>query len=208
MRYNIFFIIILACLLLGQAQAQMIVNSWRDPDAAVHSPGIHKIVVAALIRNPSVRKDVEDYMVSLSPVKAVQSYRLTVAAPLTDSPALYKKMLCKLGFDGIVLLRQTSENVGRHYMPGPFPVYYQSWETFWQWGWKNSHLYPTYRSASAYLGISRPLVIQVAMYSMNPDKLVWSAGSNITSPGVRFAVFRDICDDAYIQMECDGLLNW
>ncbi len=39
-----------------------IVNSWRDPDVTVHADSLNKFVVAALLKNPAIRRQVEDEM--------------------------------------------------------------------------------------------------------------------------------------------------
>jgi len=52
-----------------------IVDSWRDPDVAVDTAGIHQFVVAALMKNQTVRRQVEDEIAAQFPGKAVQSYK-------------------------------------------------------------------------------------------------------------------------------------
>lgn len=57
----------------GYAQS-LIINHWHDPNTTIQNPGIHKIVVAALIYDQGVRREVEDYMITLYPGVATQSY--------------------------------------------------------------------------------------------------------------------------------------
>ena len=55
------------CSLFACTSPSQIVSSWKDPNTSIKTPATHKIVVAALIYDQGVRRQVEDYMASLYP---------------------------------------------------------------------------------------------------------------------------------------------
>src|SRR5664279_3162573 len=117
----------------GLAQTQ-IVNSWRDPNTTIQNPGYHKIVVAALLNDQGVRRQVEDYMVTLYPGAATQSYLVMGDSLITNENAVSQKLKAG-GFDGIVIMKQVDENTTQQYIPGRMPSTYNTWGGYWGYGW-------------------------------------------------------------------------
>src|SRR6516162_8733172 len=110
MKKNIFFIpafFILATLFEGCGPSTQIVNSWRDPEVVVHTNELHKFVVAALLKNESVRRATEDKMASFNPGKAIPSYQIFGTTVIKESDEYYMNKLKQEGYDGIVILRLT-----------------------------------------------------------------------------------------------------
>src|SRR5450432_2379969 len=104
-----------------------ITNSWRDPSVTITDPGIHKIVVAALIYDQGVRHQVEDYMSSLYPGLATPSYQIMGGDSLLSSETIMTQRLKDGGYDGIVIMKQVAMNATHTYVPGQFPSYYNTW---------------------------------------------------------------------------------
>ena len=106
----------------------IIENSWRDPGVTIQNPSVHKIVVAALLTDQGVRRQVEDYMVSLYPGHAVQSYLVIGADSIpANEDAYYAQKLSANGFDGMVIMKQINATTTQHYVPGQAPTYYNTW---------------------------------------------------------------------------------
>ena len=70
-----------------------ITSSWKDPNTSIQNPDLHKIVVAALIYDQGVRRQVEDYMASLYPGTATQSYLILGGDSLINNENEYSQKL-------------------------------------------------------------------------------------------------------------------
>ena len=128
-------LVLLVAGLFGCAAPTQIIDSWRDPNTTIKDPAVHKIVVAALIWDQGVRRQVEDYMASLYPGKATQSYLMFGTDSLLRNEESYNQKLKSEGYDGIVIMRQTNVNVNQHYVPGQGPAFYHAWGGYWGRGW-------------------------------------------------------------------------
>jgi hypothetical protein len=189
------------------AQSQ-IINSWRDPGTSIQNPGFHKIVVAALIYNQDWRHQVEDYMVTLYPGSAVQSYVLMGDSVVTDESAKSQQFKSE-GYDGIVILKQTDENTTQQYIPGHAPAVYNSWAGYWGWnGWGGprwvTHVVP---GTPDRVHNQWNWYVQVNVFSLLTNKLIYSANTVTTNPGGRVPLFEDVCIAVRSQMSAVGFLQ-
>jgi hypothetical protein len=190
--------------LFGCSTPSKIVNTWRDPNTTITNPGVHKIVVAALLWDQGVRRQVEDYMVSLYPGKAVQSYMLFGTDSLLRNEESYNQTLKSDGYDGIVIMRQTDVNVSQHYVPGEPGAYYHAWGGYWGRGWGTSVYYP---GTPGHVATNRVWNVQVNAYSVITDKLIWTANTRTENPGGRVPLFTDVCDAVRKQMKTEKFLE-
>jgi hypothetical protein len=185
-----------------------ITSTWRDPNVTISNPRLHKIVVAALLYDQGVRRSVEDYMSSLYPGVAVQSYLIFGDSLVKDEHGESQK-LKEQGFDGIVIMKQVADNLNQHYVPGTMPAYYTTWGGYWGYGWggpgwRSTYYYP---GTPGHMQTNRTWFVQVNAYSLISNKLVWSAETKTTNPGGRIPLFQDVCDRVHAQMKKEGFLK-
>lgn len=180
-----------------------VVNRWRDPGITSVNPNVHKIVVAALIYNQGIRRSVEDYMASLYPGTATQSYLVLGNDSLITNQAASDQMLKSQGYDGIVIMKQVDENTSHYYVPGTAPSYYSTWGGYWGNRWGTSFFTP---GTPGYYGTNRTWTVEVNVYSLDPNKIIWSATTKTTNPGGTVPLFHDVCDAVVKQMKKDGFL--
>lgn len=194
---------------VGCSSPTKIVSSWRDPDVTIKNPSMHKIVVAALIYDQGVRRQVEDYMSSLYPGVAVQSYNVLGGDSLLSNEADATQKLKVLGYDGIVIMRQVTENTTQHYVPGTYPSYYHTWGGYWGYGWGGPRWGATYYNPGSpgHFRVDRTWTVQVNAYSLDPNKLIYAANTHTTDPGGRIPLFIDVCNAVRKQMKQDNFLK-
>ena len=199
---------ILAAMVACVAPTQ-IVSSWRDPGVTIKSPASDKIVVAALIYDQAVRRQVEDYMATLYPGVASQSYTILGGDSLIRNEAATSQKLRDLGYNGIVILKQVTENTTQHYVPGQFPSYYRTWGGYWGNGWGGPRWGATFYNPGTpgHFRIDRTWTVQVNAYSLDPNKLVYAASTRTTDPGGRVPLFIDVCNAVHHQMKADKFLQ-
>jgi hypothetical protein len=194
---------LITCSFFACVSPTRIVSTWRDPNVTIRNPGIHKIVVAALLNDQSVRRQIEDYMVTLYPGSATQSYLVLGNDSLMGNENLYNQKLKGQGFDGIVIMKQVNMSVSQHYVPGMYPSYYRSWGGFWGPGWGATYYNPGW---PGYVQTNRTWSVQVNVYSLEKNNLIWAANTRTTNPGGRIPLFMDVCTAVRAKMKYEGFL--
>lgn len=176
-----------------------IVNSWRDPDVVVNTAEIHKFVVAALLKNPAVRRQVEDDMVAMFPGQAVQSYKELGVDELKENEEFYNAKLKKEGYDGIVVMSLVNVNKDTRYVPGTYPVYYRSWRGYWGYSWNGFYdpgYYTTYKTYD----------VEVNVYSLKRNKMIWTGTTSTINPP-HGELFHSVSKAVYNKMKKEGFLK-
>lgn len=206
MKRNFLFVLICISFFACTSPTQ-ITSSWRDPNVKIANPEVHKIVVAALLYDQGVRRSVEDYMSSLYPGVATQSYLIFGDSLVLDTQGETGR-LRGLGFDGIVIMKQVAENTSQHYVPGMMPSYYSTWGGYWGNGWGGPRWGTTYYNPGTpgHFQTNRTWTVQVNAYSLVSGKLVWSADTRTTNPGGRVPLFEDVCKSVRSEMKKQGFL--
>ncbi|HTB52182.1 MAG TPA: hypothetical protein VK718_05335 [Ferruginibacter sp.] len=210
MKIKIFFAtIIVSCIVASCASPTQITDSWRDPDVSIN-PRLHKIVVAALLYDQYTRREVEDYMSSIYRGEATQSYLIFGDSLVTDANGESQK-LKDLGYDGVVIMKQADKNVSQYYVPGSMPGYYSSWGGYWGYGWGGwggpRWGVAYYPGSPGYEETEKTFTVQVNVYSLTANKLVWSATTETTDPGGRVPLYVDVCRAVKAKMKHEGFLR-
>lgn len=177
-----------------------IVNSWRDPSTVIDTANIHQFVVAALLKNPTIRRQVEDDMAARFPGKAVQSYKELGDGALNEDDEMYNQKLKKDGFDGVVLMRLVDVNRSTRYVPGSNSPYYMSWGRYWRYSWTGFYDPGYYTTDKSY-------DVEVTVYSLKKDKLIWTANTTTINPASRDELFSDVSKVVLQRMQKEGFLR-
>lgn len=175
-------------------------NSWRDPDVTVDTSNIHQFVVAALLKNQTVRRQVEDEIAAQFPGKAVQSYKELGEGELKDDDAMYNQKLKNDGFDGIVMMRLVNVDKSTRYVPGAYPMYYGSWRGYWRYSWTGFY-------DPGYYTTDKTYNVEVTVYSLRRDKLVWTANTSTVNPQGRTELFSEVTRTVVDRMKKEGFLK-
>ena len=194
--------LILGCSFIALAAcgtSTQIVDSWRDPDVVVDTAKVHKFVVAALLKNPTMRRQVEDEIAAQFPGKAVQSYMELGENELKDDDAMYNQKLKADGFDGIAMMRLVDVDKSTRYVPGAYP-YYRSWRGYWRYSWTGFY-------DPGYYTTDRSFNVEVTVYSLIRDKLIWTANTTTVNPAGRGELFSDVAKAVVKKMKKEGFLQ-
>src|ERR1700710_2686034 len=136
MTMKMFYVMGVALVLLTSCSTPRIVNSWRDPSVTIDTASLNKFMVAALLKNQTVRRQVEDQMAAMVPGKAIQSYKEFGMDELKDNEEVYNQQLKAKGFDGIVMMRIASIDSSKRWVAGTYPAYYYGgWRGYWGVSW-------------------------------------------------------------------------
>lgn len=187
-------------LLLGCGPSTHIVDSWRDPAVTVDTAKVHKFVVAALLKNQTVRRQVEDDMAARYPGKAVPSYQELGDNDLQQSDQVYNEKLKADGFDGIVIMRLVNVNNTTRYVPGNNPTYFGSWRGYWRYSWGSFY-------DPGYYTTDKRYNIEVTVYSLKRDKLIWTANTTTIDPTNRVELFDEVSRVVLKRMQQEKFLQ-
>lgn len=192
----------LACLAaLGCATSQ-IETSWVEPSATPRSFEMHRVLAVALARDGAIRRSAEDAIdAALSSTPQGQtgqlsvdpSYRLLEDWELSDVGAARRKVEAA-GYDGAVLVSfvSTEQRITARttsYGGGFWGSYGSS--AVWD---------------SGYARTQTILRLQVSIYSLAEDKLLWSGVSRTANPGRIDALIREVAQAVRDDLVKRGLL--
>lgn len=181
-----------AGLALGACASTRIVESWMASDAEPLRFG--RVLALALVEDESLRRRAEDSLqADLWGTQAVQSYKVLGAAELDDSERV-KERLREGGFDGVVALRLVSSQQELSWMPSTLPV-----ETFWGF-------YGTAYPAGE-LDAGTIVRVEIDIYSLADDKLVWAGVSETYDPGNAGRLVDRIVAAAGKELRKQGLIS-
>lgn len=198
---KVFNLMVLAIVLLTSCSGPKIVNSWRDPAVTVDTANLNKFMVAALLKNPTVRRQVEDQMASVVPGKAIQSYKEFGMGELKDNDDAYNQQLKAKGFDGVVIMRITSIDSSQRWVAGSYPSYYYGgWRGYWGASW-NGFYQPSYVTTD------QTYNIEVNVYSLKSNKLIWTGSSTALNPDGGSSDYRNISREVYRKMRLEKFIR-
>ncbi|HVV07100.1 MAG TPA: hypothetical protein VHC96_22885 [Puia sp.] len=178
-----------------------IVESWREPGVTVDTSNIHQFVVAALMKNQTVRHRVEDEIAAQFPGKAVQSYKELGEGALNEDDSIQNNQKLKNdGFDGIAMMRLVNVDKTEHYVPGAFPMYYHTWWGYWRYSWAGFY-------DPGYYTTDKTYDVEVTIYSLRRNKLIWAANTSTVNPPGKGELFSEVAKVVVKRMKKEGFLK-
>lgn len=180
-----------AGLALAGCASTRIVESWQAPGAGpLH---FNKVLALAIVENESVRRVAEDALQSnLKGVQAVQSYKALGGVDLGDRERA-KERLRQDGFDGVVALRLISSQQELSWTTSAVPL-----PSFW--GFYGA-AYPP-----AQLNVDTLVRVEISVYSLAEDKLIWSGISETYDPQNAEKLVGEVVEAAGNELRKKGLI--
>ena len=175
-----------------------IVNSWRDSAVTINTDTLHKFVVAALLKNESVRRMTEDKMAALNPGKAVQSYLLFGTQALSEKEN-YMKKLKDEGYNGVVIMRILKVDKDSRYVQGTYPAYYGSWRGYYGVAWGGYY-------DPGYYTTDKTFYVEVTVFSLPRDRLIWTGTTATINPSSGDELFTSVINSVQSKMIKEGFL--
>lgn len=175
-----------------------VAESWRNPDATATQ--FRKVLAVAVVDDPELRRRAEDEIIShLRSPDALPSRAVIPDAERGDVEKA-KARLRAAGFDGAVVLRPLAVEERVTYVPpsytvGPYPSFYGYYGHAW------AHSYDP-----GYTRVDTILRVEVLIYSIERDALLWSGVTETFQPDSLREVVTDIAAAVVKVLERDGLL--
>ena len=188
--------------LAGCSSSNKITNSWKNPEATPESVKFQTVAVFAMVKNPDMRMDVEEAVASQMPnTIAVPSYKMITNEELADLNAV-KQKLNERGMQGaLVLSVKKIDEKTTYYSSGMYPSAYYTFGGYYNYAW--NYMYDPY----VYSNTNYYVDIEILIYSIKDDKLVWYGESTSVNPNSIQETISELAVSVKNQLVEDGLLD-
>ena len=190
MKMKLLFPLILIAFMIACSPATKIEKSWYDPsvDPASIKP-FTKVLVVAGVADESSKRIAEDKLVAaMKSGVGVQAYSYLLPSDTNDRQLDAK--LKKDGFDGILLMRLKNVEKSTSYVEG---TGYGGW-----YGYRYS--------SPGYYSEDKTYLIETSIYSLDPNKLLWTSTTSTLNPSKFGATMDAIIAVNKAELESKGFL--
>lgn len=195
-------LLLIAVIIAGCSSSNKITNSWKNPEATLESARFQTIAVFAMVKNPEMRRDVEEAIANQMPnTIAVPSYKMISNEELADLNAV-KQKLNERGMEGALVLsvKKVDEKTS-YYSSGMYPSAYYSFGGYYNYAW--NYMYDPYMYSTTNFYVD----LEILIYSIKNDKLVWYGESTSVNPESIQQTISELAVSVRNQLIEDGLLD-
>jgi hypothetical protein len=171
-------------------------KSWQEPGASVTPGPDNKTLVIALVKDETSRRVIEDQLVKRLAGSATASY--TVAANATQDELNQK--ITEGKYTHVLLMRLADVEKETSYVPGTTTSYYGGYGRYYGYG---AGMYST----PGYYTTDKNYFVETTVYTVNPDKLVWTGTTKTVNPSKIEKMVNEIADVVSDKMKKDGFLK-
>jgi len=187
--------------MLGCSPSTQIVKSWQEPNATIQTNVVNKVLVIAMVKDEVSRRVIEENLVKRLGSNAISSY--TFITPDLLKEANGDKFMEKLKQDKynyVLLMRLADVQKETTYVPGTTTGFYGGYGRFYGYG---AGMY----SSPGYYTTDKNYFIETTVYSVDPDKLLWTGTTETVNPTKIDKTVNDIADVVSDKMRKDGFLK-
>ena len=196
----------LACLALAACNSTTFNSTWKAPGAGPLNFKGKKVAALVVSKEEGVRYGAEDALareITARGAVGIPAYSL-IPKELTQDKEKAKEFLAKAGVAGVVAMRA----VGKEQQLSSSPATYYAgpgYATFWGggyygWGWGGVY-------DPGYLRTDTIVYVEILVYSLEQDKLVWAARSQSTNPSKVGDFVKELTAKAAGEMKKQGLIQ-
>jgi hypothetical protein len=199
---QLIFSIIITAVITGCGPSTQITKSWQDPNTTIQmANATNKVLVVALVKDESSRRIVEDNLVKRIGSHAVASYTFLTPDVIksADSTMLDQKLKQDM-FTYVLIMRLAEINKETSYVPGTTTGYYGGYGRYYGYG---AGMY----SSPGYYTTDKNYMIETTVYSVDPDKLIWTGTTQTVNPTNMDKTVTDIADVVSDKMRKDGFIK-
>jgi hypothetical protein len=183
---------------LNGCTSTKLVSSWRNPETTVEMKKLNKVLVIALLKDENMRRNAEEQLVKHHPEFLAPSYNI-ISSEMLKNQELVSETVASGGYDGMIIMRLVDREESTTYVPGNYPTYYGGWYQYYRYS-APYYYNPGYYQTSKYYSV------ETNIYSVNPDKLVWSGITSTLDPDNVKNAIDEIDDVIYAKMKKEGFL--
>jgi len=198
----VFLFLMSVLFLFGCSTSNKISNSWKNPDATEESVKFQTVAVFGMVKDQQMRKNVEEAIAGqMVNTIAVPSYKMVANEELADLDAV-KKKLSERGMEGALVLSVRNVNQRTsYYSSGIYPSAYYTFGGYYNYAWNYMYDPFVYSSTNVYVDI------EILIYSLKDDKLVWYGESTSVNPKGIQETISELAASVKNQLVEDGLMD-
>ncbi|WP_186757909.1 hypothetical protein [Echinicola salinicaeni] len=186
----LFLLLMMAC-----SSSTSIVSSWKEPGANTQNTKFSKILAVVMASTESARRQAEDELARENPI-FVPSYQVLNSKEVSMDKEKSGDILKDQNIDGVLILKLVDKEKTQNYVPGSYTGgYYGRYSYYWGGYYDPGY----YQENTNYL-------IEVSLYSLEKNELVWSGISSTVNPSSVEKTVKNILNESYKQMRVDGFL--
>jgi len=198
---NLILSLLVICTICSCGPSTKIEKSWVEPGARVAPDPQNKVMVIALVKDETSRRVIEDELVKRIKTPSVASYQfLTTEMIKAASDEALNNMITKEKFTHILLMRLADIEKETSYVPGTTTGYYGGYGMYYGYG---AAMYST----PGYYTTDKNYFIETTIYSVSPNKLLWTGTTKTVNPSKVNKAVNEIADVVVAKMKQDGFLN-
>jgi len=172
-----------------------------EPGATVTQGSPNKTLVIGIVKDETSRRVIEDQLVKRLNGKAVASYTMLTLDLLKEaSEATLKQKLTEGQFTHVLMMRLADVEKETSYVPGTTTAYYGGYGRYYGYG-------ASFYSSPGYYTTDKNYFIETTVYTINPDKLVWTGTTKTVNPTKIEKTVNEIADVVSDKMKKDGFLK-
>jgi len=190
-----------ATALVSCGPSTKIEKSWMEPGSSVSPGASNKTLVIAMVKDETSRRVIEDQLAKRIGSGAVSSYTIVSTEMLKEaSDAALKQKLTEGNFTHVLLMRLADIEKETSYVPGTTTGFYGGYGRYYGYG---AGMYST----PGYYTTDKNYFVETTVYTINPDKLVWTGTTKTVNPGKIEKAVNEIADAVSEKMKKDGFLK-
>jgi hypothetical protein len=187
--------------LLAGCASTTIEKSWKDPNASVTRSNENKCLVLAMVKDESSRRVIEDELVKRFNNRAVVSYSILTADMMkVIKEESLRNILERDNFTHILMMRLVDVEKETSYVQGSSVGFYGGYGMYYGYG-------AGYYSNPGYYTTDKNYTVETTVYSINPDKLLWTGTTKTVNPSKMDKAVSEIADALTNKMVSDGFLK-
>jgi hypothetical protein len=186
--------------LLTGCSSTEIVKTWREPSATFKPDPANKILVLAMVKDETSRRIIEDELVKRLGPNAVVSYNILTSDMLKGaSEAALEDKIQRDKYTHVLMMRLADVEKETSYVPGTTTGFYGGYRGYYGYG-------AGYYSNPGYYQTDKNYFVETTVYSVSPDKLLWTGTTKTVNPSKVEKSVNEIADVVYEKMKQDGFL--
>jgi hypothetical protein len=179
----------------------LLVKSWSDPVATVTPGPGNKTLILAMVKDEGSRRIIEDELAKRMKGSAVVSYSFLVPEILNQANVDYLAQKLKEGnYTHVLMMRLANVEEETSYVPGTTSVYYGGYGRYYSYG-------AGYYTNPGYYTTDKNYFVETTVFSVEPDKLLWTGTTKTVNPSRVERTVNDIADAVVEKMKSDGFLK-
>ena len=172
-----------------------------EPGSSVSQSAANKPLVIALVKDETSRRVIEDMLAKRLGDKAVASYTVLASEQIKEAneEALNQKLSAGQ-FSHVLLMRLADVEKETSYVPGTTTGFYGGYGRYYGYG---AGMYST----PGYYQTDKNYFIETTVYSVNPNKLIWTGTTKTVNPSKIEKTVNEIAEVVSEKMKKDGFLK-